>query len=204
MEPPFKKLKLPAKKEITFITGNAKKLEEFKAIMASYNLDNEYFFNSYKMDLPELQAGDYYEIVKAKCRHAVSILGKPVLIEDSGLGFDSMNGLPGPYIKWFLEKIGNDGLYRMLTGFGDNRAQAHCIFGYCPGPGCDVVMFDGCVEGQIVEPCGNNGFGWDAIFQPDGEMESYGEMDAKKKNEISPRKKAIDMLASYLGNLYVI
>ena len=121
MEPPNKKPKLSEKKTITFITGNAKKLEEFKTIMASYNLDNEYVFNSYKMDLPEIQAGDYYEIVKAKCKYASNFLGTPVIIEDSGLGFDSMNGLPGPYIKWFLEKIGNEGLYKMLAGFGDKR-----------------------------------------------------------------------------------
>jgi hypothetical protein len=42
-------------------------------------------------------------------------------------------GLPGPYIKWFLEKLGHDGLNRMLAGFDDAGAYAQCIFAYAPG-----------------------------------------------------------------------
>jgi inosine triphosphate pyrophosphatase len=216
MEPPAKIIKLSQsqsqKKNITFITGNAKKLEEFTNILTLYNLDTRYNITSQKLDLPELQGANYYDIVKAKCRHASSMVGGPVIIEDSGLSFNSLGGLPGPYIKWFLDKIGNEGLNKMLTGFDDKSAVAHCIFAYCKGNDKgvgldgklgDIVIFDGRVEGQIVAPVGNNGFGWDAIFQPDGYEETFGEMEAKNKNEMSPRRKGIDLLANYLGNLYI-
>jgi inosine triphosphate pyrophosphatase len=209
MEPPSKRIKLSPsqpqsqKKTITFLTGNAKKLEEFTNILTSYNLDTRYNINSQKLDLPELQGANYYDIVKAKCKYAAGLVNGPVIIEDSGLSFNALGGLPGPYIKWFIDKIGNEGLNKMLSGFDDKSAVAHCIFAYCKGPWNDVLIFDGRVEGQIVPPSGNNGFGWDAIFKPDGYVETYGEMDTKKKNEISPRRKAIDLLANYLGNLYI-
>lgn len=54
----------------------------------------------------------------------------PVICEDTSLCFNAMNGLPGVYIKWFLESIGLDGLNKMLIGFDDKTAYAQCIFGY--------------------------------------------------------------------------
>lgn len=204
MEQFNKKIKLPEKQQITFITGNSKKLEEFNNIMKQFNLDDKYFINSYKLDLPELQGADYSEIVKAKCKYATELIDGSIIIEDSGLSFNSLNGLPGPYIKWFLDKIGNEGLYKMSNGFDNKTAKAYCIFAYTKGKNKEIYLFNGTVEGQIVSPKGENGFGWDAIFQPDGENETFGEMDPKKKNELSPRKKAIEILATFLSNLYIL
>eukprot|EP00529_Nitzschia_sp_RCC80_P001324 CAMPEP_0113517278 /NCGR_PEP_ID=MMETSP0014_2-20120614/42141_1 /TAXON_ID=2857 /ORGANISM="Nitzschia sp." /LENGTH=93 /DNA_ID=CAMNT_0000414399 /DNA_START=56 /DNA_END=333 /DNA_ORIENTATION=- /assembly_acc=CAM_ASM_000159 len=66
-----------------------------------------------KIDLPELQ-GDPVEIAKEKCRLASKQVNGPVFTEDTSLCFNALNGLPGPYIKWFLESLGHDGLNRML------------------------------------------------------------------------------------------
>ena len=57
------------------------------------------------------------------------------MVEDTCLCFVALKGLPGPYIKWFLEKLGHDGLNRMLDGFDDRSAWAQCTFAYTPG-GC--------------------------------------------------------------------
>ena len=52
------------------------------------------------------------------------------MVEDTCLCFNAYKGLPGPYIKWFLEKLGHDGLNRMLAGFDDRTAYAQCTFAY--------------------------------------------------------------------------
>lgn len=52
-------------------------------------------------------------------------------------------GLPGPYIKWFLDKLGHDGLNAMLEGFSDRSAYAQCIFAFSMGPGHEPIVFVG-------------------------------------------------------------
>ncbi len=87
----------------TFVTGNAKKLEEVRAILGSaFPLRNE------KIDLPELQ-GEPEEVSIAKCRLAQEKLPGAVIVEDTSLCFNALNGLPGVYVKWFLEKTGHAG-----------------------------------------------------------------------------------------------
>lgn len=60
-------------------------------------------------------------------------VGGAVMVEDTSLCFNACGGLPGPYIKWFLAKLGHDGLNRMLVGFEDKSAYAQCIFAFTPG-----------------------------------------------------------------------
>ena len=55
------------------------------------------------------------------------------MVEDTCLCFNALKGLPGPYIKWFLSKLGHEGLNRMLAGFDDKTAYAQCTFAYSPG-----------------------------------------------------------------------
>lgn len=70
---------------------------------------------SAKVDLPEYQ-GEIEEISREKCRVATKQIEGPVLVEDTSLCFDALGGLPGPYIKWFLEKLKPEGLHKMLAG----------------------------------------------------------------------------------------
>lgn len=60
-------------------------------------------------------------------------VGGAVIIEDTCLCFEAYKGLPGAYIKWFLAKIGLDGLNKMLAAFEDKRAYALCSFAFTPG-----------------------------------------------------------------------
>lgn len=78
-------------KPITFITGNAKKLEEVIAILGS-NFPRELV--SHKLDLPELQ-GELDEISIRKCKEAAKHVNGPVLVEDTSLCFNALKGLPG-------------------------------------------------------------------------------------------------------------
>ncbi|CAL4933753.1 unnamed protein product [Urochloa decumbens] len=181
-------------KAVTFVTGNAKKLEEVRAILGS-----SIPFQSLKLDLPELQ-GEPEDISKEKARMAASQVNGPVLVEDTCLCFNALKGLPGPYIKWFLEKIGHEGLNNLLKAYEDKSAFAMCIFSLALGPGEEPITFVGKTAGKIVPARGPNDFGWDPVFQPDGFQQTYAEMPKSVKNEISHRGKALALVKEHFAS----
>ena len=112
------------------------------------------------IDLPEYQGAEADQISEAKCRAAADIVKGPVICEDTCLCFTAMHGLPGPYVKWFLDKLKPAGLYKMLQGFEDYSAYALCTFAYCEGnPSDPVLLFHGRQDGTIVAPRGPTDFG---------------------------------------------
>lgn len=188
----------PTKPVITFVTGNAKKLEEVKAILAGKGIGAMAEVVSRKLDLPELQ-GEPLDISRAKCRLAAKEVGSAVMVEDTCLCFNALGGLPGPYIKWFLEKLGHSGLNNLLAAYEDKSGYAQCVFAFTTGPDAEPVVFDGRTPGRIVPARGPTDFGWDPVFQPDeGEGKTYAEMDKDKKNAISHRRRALDLLVDHL------
>merc|ERR1712176_1286665 len=110
----------------------------------------------------------------------------------------ALNGLPGPYIKWFLEKIGLHGLNTLLSGFSNKNATAMTILAFCPASSDDdhILTFVGETKGRIVPPRGSTQFGWDAVFETKtetNEIKTYGEMCKEEKDSISHRQKAIHL-----------
>eukprot|EP00298_Acanthocystis_sp_HF-20_P028697 c7505_g1_i1.p1 GENE.c7505_g1_i1~~c7505_g1_i1.p1 ORF type:complete len:192 (+),score=68.80 c7505_g1_i1:31-606(+) len=176
---------------ITFVTGNIRKLEETQAIIG-----DSIQMTSKKIDLPEFQ-GEPNEIAKEKCILAAKEVGGPVIVEDVSLCFNALNGLPGPYIKWFLEKTGHDGLNKIISAYPDKSAYALCIFAYSEGPGSEPILFEGRTDGEIVPARGDNYFGWDPIFQPAGYTQTYAELDKSVKNTISHRSRALEKLKAH-------
>lgn len=152
------------------------------------------------LDLDEVQ-GSMEEVTRHKTLQAADIVQGPVFVEDTCLGFDALGGLPGAYIKWFVQGCGLDGLVKMLAGFEDKTAHAITTFGYCEGPGHEVVLFTGDTKGTIVDSRGPTTFGWDAVFQPDGFETTYAEMAGDAKNKISHRSKAMKKLKEFLSQL---
>eukprot|EP00116_Pleurobrachia_bachei_P009835 sb/3470097/ len=188
---------MAGQKIVTFITGNAKKLEEVTAILGK---EFPFTLTSKKLDLPELQ-GEPLEIAREKCLLAAAQMNyEAVLVEDTCLCYNALNGLPGPYIKWFLDKCGREGLYKLLAGYPDKSAYALCTFAYYDPEKKRVEVFEGRCNGQIVPPRGPENFGWDPVFQPDGFTETYAEMDKDIKNTISHRFRALEALRNYFAN----
>ncbi|KAL1491067.1 hypothetical protein ABEB36_011720 [Hypothenemus hampei] len=183
-------------KPITFVTGNSKKLEELLAILGPNFPRN---IQSKKLDLAEFQ-GEIEDICRKKVTFAHKLVQGPVLVEDTCLCFNALQGLPGPYIKWFLEKLGPEGLNKMLVGFEDKTAQAVCTFAYHPGTdGDDIILFQGRTDGEIVSPRGPIDFGWDPCFLPKGYNVTYAEM-GKEKNKISHRFRALELLKRHFDS----
>lgn len=186
-------------RKITFVSGNKGKVEELIGL-----LPNDIEVDHVDIDLPELQ-GEHTDIVQHKCRAAAEAVGGPVVIEDVSLSITGLYGLPGPYIKTFMKKMGCYGIYdivRRLVPDHENmdRAVANCTYAYCDGPGERVVWFVGEVKGRIVAPRATEGaFGWDPIFAPDeGGGRTYAEMSKEEKGRISHRGLAVRKLVQYL------
>ncbi|KAF1813131.1 Ham1-like protein [Eremomyces bilateralis CBS 781.70] len=179
-----------APKELNFITGNKNKLLEVQAILAGV-VD----LKSQALDLVEIQ-GTIEEVTLDKCKRAADTVRGPVLVEDTCLAFNAFNGLPGPYIKWFMLNLGVQDLHKLLAGFEDKSAQAICTFAYCEGPGHDPIIFQGRTDGKIVPSRGPTVFGWDSSFEYEGQ--TYAEMEKSEKNKVSHRGKALEKLQEWL------
>ena len=194
---------------ISFVTGNKNKVNELQNIINSTknsiknSTNNDLVIKSYKLDLPELQ-GDPEYIATEKCRLASLEIDKAVLIEDTSLCFNALGGLPGPYIKWFLDKTGLEGLNKLLLGYEDKSAYAQTIFAYTEGKNKPIHLFIGHIDGKIVPARGEMGFGWDAVFEPDCEdniKQTFGEMEECKKNMISHRYLALQKFKNFIEGL---
>ncbi|PLW06118.1 hypothetical protein PCANC_00447 [Puccinia coronata f. sp. avenae] len=186
--------------QLVFVTGNANKLREVNKILGSEvpsgSLKIE--VESKALDLPEVQ-GSTQDVAREKSKAAAQLIGGPCITEDTALCFKAMGGLPGPYIKWFLEKLGLDGLNSMLQGFSSKEATALCTFAYCE-PGREPILFEGATEGKIVPPRGPANFGWDPIFEVAGTGLTYAQMPPEQKNDLSHRSKALDKLRQHFQN----
>tara|TARA_B110000971_G_scaffold114431_1_gene117387 strand:+ start:840 stop:1418 length:579 start_codon:yes stop_codon:yes gene_type:complete len=184
---------------ITFVTGNINKLNEVKAILIGETGRGLNIVNK-KLDLPELQ-GEPEFVAREKCRLASIEVEGPVLSEDTSLCFNALGGLPGVYIKWFVAKIGLTGLNNLLEAYEDKSAYVQCIFAYSPGPNAQPILFVGRCNGTIIKQRGENGFGFDAIFLPDGETETFAELPSSRKNIISHRAIALQKVKEFLHNM---
>lgn len=165
-----------------FITGNQNKVDYLSKSLGMV-LDNQ------KIDLDEIQSPDPTVVIEHKVRQAYAMIKKPVLVEDTSLSFNALDGLPGTFVKFFVEA--NDGLEsmcRMLDGFADRSAYASAIYGYYNGN--NMEFFSGRLEGFISSHArGEGGYGWDKIFEPKGynglaRAELSGQDDIESYNKI--------------------
>ncbi|KAJ5183702.1 hypothetical protein N7492_001318 [Penicillium capsulatum] len=175
----------------TFVTGNPNKVIEVNAI-----LGQSIPVKPVALDVPEIQ-GTLEEIARDKCQRASRIVDGPVIVEDSALEFRAMKGLPGPYIKYFLEAVGNDGLNRLLQPYSDKSAEAVCTFAFSSGPTMEPLIFQGRLLGKIVPARGPPIFGWEPIFEHQGE--TLAEMAHDKKNRLSHRYQALRQFQEWLA-----
>lgn len=173
-----------------FITGNQNKVAEMKAIVPE--------IEQMQIDLPEIQDIDPHKIIAAKLQEALKHHSGPFIVEDTSLTMETLNGLPGPFIKWFMDAIGIDGLWDIVSKRDSQKATARAIIGYAADPK-SIQFFEGTIPGQIVSPRGEARFGWDPIFQPDGFEKTFAEMTPEEKNAVSHRKQAATKLKEFLS-----
>ncbi len=166
----------------TLVTGNPNKLAEARRLCGRE-------LTAAAVDLPEIQSLDLAAVLEAKAAEAFRRLARPVIVEETGLELAAMNGFPGPLIKWMLEAVGAIGVARAALALGDGAARARCMLLYYDGD--RRCAAEGETTGKLVlPPRGDAGFGWDPVFQPEGEEHTYGEMTAAGKDRIGHRGRA--------------
>lgn len=178
------------KKKIYFITGNvgkAKYLSRFLGMKIFHK----------KIDLDEIQSLNLQEIVQKKVREAYRIIQAPVLVEDVSLEFASLGGLPGPFIKFFVDNMKLENICNLPQN-NNRRATARCVFGYFDGQ--TEKYFSGELSGKIAkQPRGNNGYGWDKIFIPDGYgRNTRAELSKEYDQETYLKLKPLEEIRKYL------
>jgi non-canonical purine NTP pyrophosphatase (RdgB/HAM1 family) len=175
---------------LTFITGN-----QGKADLTAKWLGRP--LKHHKLDLDEIQSLDVREVAAHKARQACSILKQPVLIEDVALTFTAMGQLPGTLIRWFLEELGNDGLCRLADSLPHREVLVtNC---YALHDGKKVHFFEATTKGTVApEPRGDQGFGWNPMFIPEGSTKTFGEMDDDTRQPFSARFLALEKLKAFL------
>ena len=147
---------------VIFITGNQNKAEFLSKLLG---MEIDY----HTLSLDEIQSTRPEEVVEHKVRQAYDILKRPVLVEDTCMGLDELGGLPGPFIKFFIEQDnGAEKICRMADGLASRRATATVTFGYYDGS--ERQLFQSNIYGEIPKMPGKeiSGFGWDTVFIPDG------------------------------------
>ena len=155
-------------------------------------------FERLDLDLAEPQALDPADVVEAKVREAYQRLQRPVLVEDSGLSLDAWGGFPGALVKWLEKSAGVAAIPRMLEAFPNRGATATCAIAYFDG--AQLVAASGSSRGAIaLAPRGLGGFGWDAVFVPEGDTRTFAEMPGEQKDRVSHRRRAWEALAQRLS-----
>ncbi|MDH4247194.1 MAG: non-canonical purine NTP pyrophosphatase [Deltaproteobacteria bacterium] len=172
-----------------FVTSNNHKVREVSAFL-------NWPIEGVRADLDELQTTDLKELVTHKVRQAWAQVNAPVMVEDTALIFHAWGDLPGPFVRFFVERVGLDGMVRALSAFEDQRAEALCMIGLHDETG--VRCFLGRASGRVVPPRGTQGFGWDALFLPEGSQLTYAEMTPEVKQRFSMRARALESLGAYL------
>jgi len=159
---------------------------------------------------PEETADTFQGNAELKALAAAKGAGEPALADDSGLACDGLAGAPGIYsARWAgaskdfraaMQKV-EDALKVETTADGevDRRASFVSVLSLA-WPDGHVVSFEGIVRGQLVfPPRGEQGFGYDPIFVPEGETETFGEMDPARKHAMSHRALAFAKLKQFLA-----
>lgn len=174
----------------TFITGNQNKADYLSKLLGLP-------ISHQKVDLDEIQSLDLKAITEHKARQAYKLINKPVLVEDVGLVIASMGRLPGPFIKWFLEELGLEGICRLVDALPGREAIVSCCYGYFDGR--ELKVFHSELEGEIAaSPRGDESFGWNPIFIPKGEKLTFGEMTEEQFSRQYLRVKPISQVAEHL------
>ncbi len=128
--------------------------------------------------------------------------GRPAVADDTGLEVDALGGAPGVHTARFAGPDASAGdnnelLLRRLDGASDRSARFRTVVVFVDGD--DIRYFEGVCEGHIATgPRGDQGFGYDPLFVPDGETRTFAEMNADEKNTISHRKRAVRQFAEYM------
>jgi XTP/dITP diphosphohydrolase len=178
---------------LRFVTTNAGKVEEAREYLGDVTAVEQVHY-----DYPEIQSDDLADIAGRGAEEAfISLDGDdPVVVDDAGMFVKGLGGFPGPYSAYVEDTLGVERVWRLAEAEEARRAAFRCVVAYHDGSTTET--FSGSVQGHLVAPRGDGGFGYDPIFEHDGR--TLAEMETAEKNALSHRGRALAKLAEWLAD----
>ena len=190
---------------IQYVTGNKGKFEEAVLLLQAKELEEvRLHFTHTPLHLDEIQ-GTAQEIASHKIIQAHKILNAPCIIDDVSLYCPAIGNLPGPYIRPFLEALGDDGFAKLIAKYSDHFCTVECTIAYMSPDHASPLFFEGRIHGKIVFPRGSRKHhktSWNAIVEPEGETRTFAEMSLEEMSRISPRSKALFQFRNHLRSTH--
>lgn len=189
--------------ELVFATNNANKVAEIKKILGNLFTVTSLKDAGIDIDIPE-PYDTLEENARAKSKTIFEMTGKNCFSEDTGLFVDALNGQPGvKSARYAGDKATNkeniEKLLANLNGVEKRTARFKTVISLMQAG--KEFQFEGVCEGEIIEtPVGEKGFGYDAVFIPDGNEKTFAQMETEEKNIYSHRKKAMKKLIGFLSS----
>jgi XTP/dITP diphosphohydrolase len=178
--------------KLKVITSNPGKVAEYQKAFDELGIEMEH----YRLPYDEVQTSDLEEVVNKGMDEIISKGVRNFIVDDTGLFIDSLKGFPGVWSAYAQKTIGNKGILKLMEGVEDRGAEFRCCIG-CDIDGRRIVVVGVC-RGFITESeKGTDGFGFDPIFSPDGNL-TFAEMPIEDKNQISHRGNAVRLLIEQL------
>lgn len=189
--------------KLVLASHNAGKVREIRALLAPFGVD-VVSAGDLGLEEPAETESTFAGNARIKAHYAAQKSGLPALSDDSGIMVDALDGAPGVYTAdWAETPAGRDFVMAMTKvwnlleekGAPEPRS-AHFNATLCLAwPDGHDEIFEGQVFGRIVWPMrGENGFGFDPVFLPDGKSQTFGEMDPAEKHAMSHRAVAFAKL----------
>src|SRR6266404_4119507 len=195
--------------DLLLATRNAHKTREFRELLGP-GFDVIDLSSFPEIAIPKETGRTFEENATLKAIAASKKLPSLVIADDSGLEVDALGGAPGIFSARYAGENAGDvpNVSKLLGELGKRNiatekrsAQFRCVIALAQN-GKLLGVFQGFVEGKIVEPPrGSGGFGYDPIFEPKGFDQTFAEMTAESKNQISHRGQAIAALRDALRDI---
>lgn len=190
--------------KLIFATNNQHKADEIRAVLKGPVELVTLREAGIDIDIPE-PYDTLEENARTKSVTIFKMTGTDCFSEDTGLEVDALGGEPGVKSARYAGEgrsfdANIDKLLSQLSGITDRKARFRTVISLLING--KETLFEGVCEGRIIEERrGNNGFGYDPVFIPDGADRSFAEMDMAGKNQFSHRKKATQKLVAFLNSL---
>ncbi len=180
------------KQIIVLATTNKGKTKEFRELLKDFPIEIKDLGDF--GPIPEIiEDGETFDDnAYKKASFTAKVLGFPAMADDSGLCVEALDGAPGVYSARYAGEAATDAqnVAKLLDALKDEenrKAAFECVISIAVPTGA-ALTYEGRCEGVLTrEPAGDNGFGYDPIFIPDGHKRTFSEMSSDEKSEISHR-----------------
>jgi len=183
---------------LVIASHNKDKIGEIKKLLAPY-VGNLVTANEKNLPEPEENGASFHDNARIKALAAVAGTNLPALADDSGICLTALNGAPGIHsARWRGEsksyQTAVDRIFVELDGRSPAAAEFVTVFALA-WPDGEIIYAEGRAQGTLLpKPNGEDGFGYDAYFIPDGYTQTFSELGAAVKDNISARARALQAL----------